>query len=90
MARKFTHLDEALDRVAPAGVYVVDDLRPLPSWGAGHRQAVEDLVRGLRGRPGWLVSELDLGSGVMIATRSADGQGAHPMADGSPSGEKSR
>jgi len=67
---KFTGLDRALALVAVDGSYVVDDLCPQPTWPADHARAVGDLVSVLRRHPEFrTVERLDLGSGVLVASR---------------------
>jgi len=36
---KISHLEQALELVAPGGLYVIDDLVPKPGWPPEHRQA---------------------------------------------------
>jgi hypothetical protein len=36
---KISHLEQALELVAPGGFYVIDDLVSKPSWPPEHRQA---------------------------------------------------
>ena len=66
---KFTHLDLALGLLAPGGFYVVDDLRPQPTWPRGHEAAVEAFVSTLSQRPDLTVTFLPWASGVAMATR---------------------
>ena len=47
---KFSHLDEALDLVAPGGWYLVDDLSPQANWPPGHQSQVDDLLDRLAAR----------------------------------------
>jgi predicted O-methyltransferase YrrM len=67
---KFTALDRALSLVAADGRYVVDDLRPQPTWPADHASALSALVSVLRAHPEFRIAEhLDVGSGVLVASR---------------------
>ncbi len=66
---KFTHLDLALGLLARGGFYVVDDLKPQPTWPRGHGAAVEAFVATLSQRPDLIVSFLPWASGVAIAAR---------------------
>lgn len=66
---KFTHLDRALGLLAPGGFYVVDDLKPQPTWPSGHGEAVEAFVAILSQQPDLSVSFLPWSSGVAVATR---------------------
>ncbi|MYW62738.1 SAM-dependent methyltransferase [Streptomyces sp. SID8379] len=67
---KFTHLDRALDLVAPGGTYLIDDLAPRPDWPESHRAAVDDLLRTVEGLDGFRTTRLDWSSGLLIAVRS--------------------
>jgi predicted O-methyltransferase YrrM len=66
---KFSHLDEALRLLRPGGLYVVDDLRPEPTWLDGHGDRVERLLADLRGRDDLVLAHLDWSSGITVATR---------------------
>ncbi|WP_055589807.1 O-methyltransferase [Streptacidiphilus griseoplanus] len=66
---KFTHLDEALDLVAPGGTYLVDDLRPQPGWPEDHATAVEHLLAVLEDRGDLRTVRLDWSSGLLMAVR---------------------
>lgn len=48
---KFTHVQRALDIVAPGGTYLIDDLLPQPDWPTSHTSAVKRLLVELEGRP---------------------------------------
>lgn len=67
---KFTHLDAALDLVAPGGAYIVDDLTPVPAWPEGHEAAVTDLLAVLEGRSDFRATRLTWSSGLLIAVRT--------------------
>ncbi|KDB04189.1 hypothetical protein U879_08125 [Defluviimonas sp. 20V17] len=67
---KFSHLDETLDLIAPGGLYVVDDLRPHPSWPLDHHTKVVSLLASLQVRSDWATVYLDTGTGLMIAVRN--------------------
>ncbi len=66
---KFTHLGEALDRLAPGGLYVVDDLLPQPNWPDGHGDKVGALLAQLDRRQDLHTTRLDWSTGIAIATR---------------------
>lgn len=66
---KFTHLDLALSLLAPGGFYVVDDLKPQPTWPTGHGAAVEAFVATLSQRPDLIVTFLPWATGLALATR---------------------
>ncbi|TQE21948.1 methyltransferase domain-containing protein [Streptomyces ipomoeae] len=66
---KFTHLDRALELVAPGGTYLIDDLTPTPGRPEGHEEAVTDLLAALEDRPGFRTTRLAWSSGLLIAVR---------------------
>ncbi|KFG02095.1 methyltransferase [Streptomyces scabiei] len=72
---KFTHLDAALELVAPGGAYVVDDLTPVPDWPEGHEAAVTDLLAVLEGRSDFRTTRLAWSSGLLLAVRTSDATG---------------
>lgn len=67
---KFTHVELALGLLAPGGLYIVDDLKPQPSWPAGHDVAVQAFIGALAQRPDLTVTFLPWASGVAIATKA--------------------
>ncbi|WP_282203205.1 O-methyltransferase [Kitasatospora fiedleri] len=66
---KFHHLDQALELLAPGGLYLVDDLLPQPTWPADHAAAVDALVERLTHDPRLHAAPLDCASGLLLATR---------------------
>ncbi|MEU9853568.1 class I SAM-dependent methyltransferase [Streptomyces sp. NPDC047974] len=68
---KFTHLDRALDLVAPGGTYLIDDLLPQPGWPEGHEASVERLLAELDEREDFRCVRLAWASGVLMAVRMA-------------------
>ncbi|MFD6417275.1 O-methyltransferase [Streptomyces sp. NPDC060194] len=72
---KFSCLDRALDLVAPAGVYLVDDLAPAADWPADHAASVRHLLAAVEGRPDFHTVRLDWSSGLLLAVRTGAGGG---------------
>jgi len=68
---KFTHLDRALDLVAPGGTYLIDDLSPQPGWPEGHKASVERLLAELDEREDFRCVRLAWASGLLMAVRTA-------------------
>jgi predicted O-methyltransferase YrrM len=66
---KFTHLERALDLVAPGGTYLIDDLLPQPDWPTSHKSAVNRLLAELEGRPDFRSVRLAWSSGLVMAVR---------------------
>jgi predicted O-methyltransferase YrrM len=68
---KYSSLEEALQIVAPGGLYVVDDMLPQPNWPEDHPPKVARLVETLRARPDLHVATLCWSTGVIVATKRA-------------------
>lgn len=66
---KFSHLDEALAALKPGGMYVVDDLLPQPNWPEGHQTRVDAYLADLRGREGFVLTQMDWATGVALLVR---------------------
>ena len=67
---KFTHLEQALELVAPGGTYLIDDLLPQPGWPEGHAASVQLLLAELDKRQDFRSVRLAWASGLLIAVRS--------------------
>ncbi|MFF3500506.1 O-methyltransferase [Streptomyces sp. NPDC003247] len=70
---KFTHLERALDLVAPGGTYLIDDLLPQPGWPEAHEASVRRLLADLEGRHDFRSVRLAWSSGLVMAVRGASG-----------------
>jgi predicted O-methyltransferase YrrM len=68
---KFTHLERALELVAPGGTYLIDDLFPQPGWPEGHAVSVKRLLAELEERQDFRSVRLAWASGLLMAVRSA-------------------
>lgn len=69
-AGKYRLLNEALELLNPAGLYVVDDMLPQPNWPESHAEKkVADLVATLEQMEGFRVTKLSWASGVILATK---------------------
>lgn len=68
-AGKYRLLEEALDLVRQAGIYVVDDMLPQPNWPSGHADKVADLIAKLEQRKDFRVTKLAWSSGVILAVK---------------------
>ncbi len=66
---KFSHLDAALNALAPNGLYVIDDLLPQDNWPKNHQPRVDALLAALEAMDGVALSYLDWASGVAIVTK---------------------
>lgn len=68
---KFTHLERALELVAPGGTYLIDDLLPQPGWPQDHTASVERLLAELDAREDFRCVRLAWASGLLMAVRAA-------------------
>jgi len=66
---KYEGLEECLKVVKPGGVYVVDDMAPLPKWPKAHVERVSLLMNQLVGDDRFAIAPLDWATGVMVAVR---------------------
>jgi predicted O-methyltransferase YrrM len=66
---KYRLLDDALELLNPAGLYVIDDMLPQPNWPEGHAAKVVNLVATLEQLEGFRVTKLSWASGVVLATK---------------------
>ena len=66
---KYSHLDEALDRLTAGGIYVIDDLLPQPNWPPNHDVNVAALVERLGALEGFQWTWLDWSTGLGLLVR---------------------
>jgi len=66
---KYSHLDEALERLAAGGIYVIDDLLPQPNWPANHEVNVASLIERLAALEGFQWTSLEWSTGVGLLVR---------------------
>jgi predicted O-methyltransferase YrrM len=66
---KYEGLEECLKVVKPGGVYVVDDMAPLPKWPKGHEERVAHLISQLAGDNRFAIAPLGWATGVIVAVR---------------------
>jgi len=66
---KYRFLEEALDLLAPSGLYVIDDMLHQPNWPEGHAEKVANLVATMEQLKGFRVTKLSWASGVILATK---------------------
>ena len=63
-------LEETLDLLNVGGLYIVDDLLPLPSWGEAHLPRVSTFIRTLEHRQDLRVTKLNWSTGILIAAKT--------------------
>jgi predicted O-methyltransferase YrrM len=68
---KFTHLERALELVAPGGTYLIDDLFPQPGWPEAHEASVKRLLAELEGRHDFRSVRLAWAIGLVMAVLGA-------------------
>jgi len=66
---KFENLDKALDLIAIAGFYLIDDLLPQPNWPDGHNENVDRLLNYLINRKDFVYTTFDWSTGLMLFTK---------------------
>jgi predicted O-methyltransferase YrrM len=66
---KFTHLDLALDLLAPGGLYLVDDLHPQQNWPTDHAPKVPAFIAALEQRRDLRLTRLHWSTGLILAAR---------------------
>lgn len=68
---KFQLLEETLTLLNPGGIYIVDDLLPVPDWEPGHAGRVTALIDTLEKRNDLHVTQLSWSVGLLIAAKTA-------------------
>ena len=66
---KYDHLDDALRLLRSGGIYIADDLLPVPSWPEGHAAKVPRFLEALQQRSDLHITRLSWSTGLVIATR---------------------
>lgn len=67
---KFAWLDEALDLLAPGGIYVVDDLLPQDTWPENHQPSVDAFRAAITARDDLTITDFgDWSTGVLVAVK---------------------
>ena len=68
-AGKYQDLDKTIEIMGDGGMVVFDDMRVQASWRSGRVERVQALRANLLSYPALRVSELDLGSGLILAVK---------------------
>ena len=66
---KCRFLEEALELLAPSGLYVIDDIIPQPNWPEGHAENVANLISTLEQMKWFRVTKLTWASGIVLAAK---------------------
>lgn len=68
-AGKYRDLDKTIELLGDGGMVVFDDMRVEAGWRAGRVERVQTLRANLMAYPALRVSELDVGSGIVLAVK---------------------
>jgi predicted O-methyltransferase YrrM len=68
---KYRLLDECLCLLAPAGLYVIDDMLPQANWPDEHAEKAITLVGCLEARKDLHITKLNWASGIIVCTKQA-------------------
>ncbi len=68
---KFRLLEETINLLNPGGLYIVDDLLPVPDWEPDHAGRVSAFITTLEQRTDLHVTQLSWSVGLLIATKTA-------------------
>ena len=68
---KFQLLEETINLLNPGGIYVVDDLLPVPDWEPDHADHVATLITTLEQRTDLHITQLSWSVGLLIAAKTA-------------------
>ena len=71
---KYRLLEAALGLLAPAGLYVIDDMLPQPNWPEGHAEKAASLIVSLEQLKDFRVTKLTWASGIVLAAKIKGGQ----------------
>ena len=66
---KYLMLEEVLDMLNPAALYIVDDMLPQENWPEGHHEKATGLVKKLENRTDLLIAKLHWSTGVIIGVK---------------------
>ena len=66
---KYLMLEEVLNMLNPAALYIVDDMLPQENWPDGHHEKAAALVKKLENRNDLLISKLHWSTGVIVAVK---------------------
>ncbi|MGW5441397.1 O-methyltransferase [Nocardia asteroides] len=69
---KFHDRDQLLSRLAPGGIWIVDDLLPQHTWPDDHQSRVDQLLAEIGNEPTLLLSVLDWDTGLIVGTKRAE------------------
>ena len=66
---KQTLLDETLALLRRGGLYVIDDMLPMPGWGPDMPRKVPELIERLEGREDLHITKLNWSTGLIVCTK---------------------
>jgi len=68
-AGKYHLLNDTLDLLASAGMYIIDDMLPRQSWPEGHAAKAANLINTLEQLDGFHITKMSWASGVIVVTK---------------------
>lgn len=66
---KYTAIEKALNLLAVGGFYIIDDMRPQPSWPAGHAEKATSLVTWLEACSDLHLTKMNWSTGLILAVK---------------------
>lgn len=69
---KYSYLEKTLKLLKPSGLYVVDDMLPLPSWTEEHTIKASELITKLEEKRNLIITKMKWSSGIVLVTKKAN------------------
>lgn len=69
---KYSHLGSLLSFIRAGGLYLIDDLLEQSNWPEGHASRVAGLIRELRSRDDFVLTEIGWSTGILLASRKSN------------------
>jgi len=69
MPGKYDLLEETLQLLKPAGIYLIDDMLPQSNWPDGHAEKAKAFIAHLEQRKDLILTKLNWSTGIIIAVK---------------------
>lgn len=69
---KYSYLEQTLKLLKPGGLYIIDDMVPLPSWTEEHTTKANELINVLEENRELIITKMQWSSGIVLVTKKAD------------------